>query len=203
VATLAIWMLIAFGVLAFFVRVAIQLRRTGKTGLIGLRPGAGPVEWLAGILFTGGMAIAVASVVLVLRGTLDPVDALDVGALHVVGIVLAGTGGLAVFAAQLGMGESWRIGVSDEERTDLITGGWFSLVRNPIYTAMIVGWTGLAMMVPTWLGIAAVPVIALGLELQVQAVEEPYLLRTHGDEYRSYASRVGRFVPGIGKLASR
>lgn len=202
-ATLAIWMLIAFGVLAFFVRVAIQLRRTGKTGLIGLRPGAGPVEWLAGILFTGGMAIAVASVVLVLRGTLDPVDALDVGALHVVGIVLAGTGGLAVFAAQLGMGESWRIGVSDEERTDLITGGWFSLVRNPIYTAMIVGWTGLAMMVPTWLGIAAVPVIALGLELQVQAVEEPYLLRTHGDEYRSYASRVGRFVPGIGKLASR
>ena len=45
--------------------------------------------------------------------------------------------------------------------------------------------------------------IALGLELQVRSVEEPYLLRTHGDAYRAYASRVGRFVPGIGRLASR
>ena len=40
-AQLAIWMLVAFGVLTFGVRVAIQLRRTGRTGLIGLRAGAG------------------------------------------------------------------------------------------------------------------------------------------------------------------
>jgi len=120
-----------------------------------------------------------------------------------VGIVLAVAGGLAVFAAQLGMGESWRIGVSDEQGTDLVTGGWFSWCRNPIYTAMIVGWTGFALIVPTWLSIAAVPVIAFGLELQVRAVEEPYLLRAHGDAYRAYASRVGRFVPGVGRLAAR
>ena len=75
-----------------------------------------------------------------------------------------------MFAAQLGMGESWRIGVSDEERTDLVTGGWFSLCRNPIYTSMIAGWTGFALLVPTWLGIAAVPVIATGLEIQVRFV---------------------------------
>jgi protein-S-isoprenylcysteine O-methyltransferase Ste14 len=55
-------------------------------------------------------------------------------------------------------------------------------------------------MVPTWLGTAAVVVIVLALELQVRAVEEPYLVRTHGNEYRAYASRVGRFVPGIGRF---
>ena len=132
---------------------------------------------------------------------LDPIDALDVDVLHVIGIALAAAGGLAVFAAQLGMGESWRIGVSDEERTELITGGWFSLVRNPIYTAMIVGWTrlradraDLARASPPW------STIALGLELQVRFVEEPYLQRTHGDAYRAYATRVGRFLPGIGRL---
>ena len=43
-------------------------------------------------------------------------------------------------------------------------------------------------------------VIALGLELQVRAVEEPYLLRTHGDAYRAYAARVGRFLPGVGRF---
>jgi protein-S-isoprenylcysteine O-methyltransferase Ste14 len=81
-----------------------------------------------------------------------------------------------------------------------VTGGWFSIIRNPIYTSMAVGWTGFALMVPTWLGLAAVVVIAVGLELQVRAVEEPYLLRTHGSEYGRYAARVGRFVPGVGRL---
>jgi protein-S-isoprenylcysteine O-methyltransferase Ste14 len=199
-ATLAIWMLIAFGLLTFGVRVAIQLRRTGSTGLIGLRAGAGPVDYLSGVLFVCGMAMGAGSVVLVLGDSLETIDALDTDGVHAIGIVLAAAGGLAVFGAQLGMGESWRIGVSEEERTELVIGGWFSLCRNPIYSAMIVGWTGFALMVPTWLGLAAIAVVAAGLELQVRAVEEPYLLRTHGDAYRVYASRVGRFVPGVGRL---
>src|SRR5829696_2778649 len=199
-ATLAIWMLIALAVLTFAVRVAIQLRRTGSTGLIGLRPGAGPLDWLSGLLFVAGMAMGAGSVVLVLNDALEPIDTLDAGAVHTIGIVLAATGGLAVFAAQLGMGESWRIGVSDDERTDLVTSGWFAFCRNPIYTSMMVGWLGLALMVPTWLGFAAAGVIAVGLEIQVRYVEEPHLMRTHGYEYRAYTSRVGRFLPGVGRL---
>jgi protein-S-isoprenylcysteine O-methyltransferase Ste14 len=200
VATVAIWMLIAFGVLTFGVRVGIQLRRTGSTGLIGLREGAGAADWLSGILFIGGTAMATTSVLLVLTDSLETIDALDTPGVHALGIGLAAAGGLAVFGAQLGMGESWRIGVSDEERTDLVTGGWFSLCRNPIYSSMIVGWIGFALMVPTWLAFAAVMVIAAGLEVQVRAVEEPYLLRTHGESYRDYASRVGRFVPRFGLM---
>ena len=200
-ATLAVWLLIAFAVLTFGVRVVIQLRRTGTTGLIGLRQGAGIADWGSGILFIGGMAMGAASPVLVLQDSLDPIDALDVGALHVIGIVVAVCGGLAVFLAQLGMGESWRIGVSDEQGTDLVTAGWFAFCRNPIYTSMIVGWTGLALIVPTWLGFAAAAVIALGLEVQVRFVEEPYLFRAHGEDYRAYASRVGRFLPRVGRLS--
>jgi protein-S-isoprenylcysteine O-methyltransferase Ste14 len=199
-AKLAAGMLVVFLVLTLFVRVAIQLRRTGKTGLIGLRKGAGALEWLSGLLFLGGMAMAIVSLQLVLQDELDTIDAIDVDGVHAIGIALAATGGLAVFAAQLGMGASWRVGVSDDQGTDLVTSGWFKLCRNPIYAAMIVGWTGFALMVPTWLAFGAVVVIALGLELQVRVVEEPYLVRTHGDEYRRYAARVGRFVPGVGRL---
>jgi protein-S-isoprenylcysteine O-methyltransferase Ste14 len=199
-ATLAAWMLVGFLILTLGVRVIVQLRTTGKTGLIGLRRGAGPLEWLSGILFIGGMAMAIVSLQLVLKDSLDPIDALDTDALHVVGVVLAGGGGFAVFLAQLGMGASWRVGVSDDQNTELVTSGWFSIIRNPIYSAMVVGWTGFAVLVPTWLAFAAVVVIAIGLELQVRVVEEPYLVRTHGDEFRRYASRVGRFVPGVGRL---
>jgi protein-S-isoprenylcysteine O-methyltransferase Ste14 len=199
-ATLAIWLLIAFGVLTVLVRVAIQLARTGRTGLVGFFRGTGPIGWLSGLLFTGGMAAGVVSIVRVRHGTLDTIDPLDVGALHVVGIALASAAGLTVFLAQLGMGASWRIGVNKEDRTDLVTSGWFSIVRNPIYTAMIAGWLGFALMVPTWIAFAAPMVIAAGLELQVRAVEEPYLARTHGGHYRAYGSRVGRFVPGVGRF---
>ena len=199
-ATLAAWLLAGFVVLTLGVRVVIQLCTTGETGLIGLRSGAGPLDWLSGILFVGGMAMGALSITIVLRDSLDPIGALDTTPVNVVGIVLATIGGFAVFFAQLGMGASWRIGVSDDQDTDLVTTGWFSFVRNPIYTAMMVGWTGFALIVPTWLAIAAVFVIGAGLELQVRFVEEPYLLRAHGDRYRGYASRVGRFLPGVGRL---
>ena len=199
-AKLAAVLLVVFLVLTLFVRVAVQLRATGKTGLIGLRKGAGPLEYLSGLLFVGGMAVAVVSIELVLQDDLDPIDALDVGALHAIGIALAALGGTAVFLAQLGMGANWRIGVSEDQGTDLVTGGWFQICRNPIYAAMIVGWIGFTLMVPTWLAFAALMMIAAGLELQVRVVEEPYLVRTHGSEYGAYAARVGRFVPGVGRL---
>jgi protein-S-isoprenylcysteine O-methyltransferase Ste14 len=43
-------------------------------------------------------------------------------------------------------------------------------------------------------------VVALGMELHVRRVEEPYLHWAHGDAYRDYAARVGRFVPGVGRI---
>src|SRR6188508_3161954 len=122
-ATLAAWMLAGFALLTLAVRVMIQLIRTGGTGLVGFRRGAGPVDWLSGILFVGGMAMSVVSLVLVLQDSLEPIDAVDTGGVHVVGIVLAAIGGLTVFAAQLGMGASWRIGVSDDQDTALVTRG--------------------------------------------------------------------------------
>jgi protein-S-isoprenylcysteine O-methyltransferase Ste14 len=45
--------------------------------------------------------------------------------------------------------------------------------------------------------------LVVALEVQVRLVEEPYLLRTHGAHYAEYASRVGRFVPGFGRLKTR
>jgi protein-S-isoprenylcysteine O-methyltransferase Ste14 len=200
VAERALWMLGAILVLTFFVRVVISLRQTGTTGLIGLRPGAGPVEALSGVFFVGGIVLGALSPILVLRDELGTIDVLESDAIQALGVVIAALGGLAIFGAQLGMGASWRIGVSDDQGTELITSGWFSVVRNPIYTSMIAAWIGFALMVPTWVGLAAAIVAMIGLEMQVRLVEEPYLLRAHGDEFRAYAARVGRFLPGIGGL---
>lgn len=184
--------------ITFGVRVAIQLRRTGSTGLHGLPPDAGPLEWVAGGLFIAGLAMGGAAPILALLGILEPIPALDGAVGNAIGLVLA-IGGIALtFGAQLAMGDSWRVGVDPEERTELVTDGPFRLVRNPIYSAMLPTVFGLVLMVPSALAVAAVCALFVGLELQVRQVEEPYLLEAHGEEYASYAARVGRFVPGVG-----
>jgi protein-S-isoprenylcysteine O-methyltransferase Ste14 len=186
--------------ITFGVRVTIQLRHTGSTGLHGLPPDAGPLEWIAGGLFIAGLVMGGAAPILALLGILEPIPALDGVVGHAVGLILAVVGIALTFGAQLAMGDSWRVGVDSEERTELVTDGPFRLIRNPIYSAMLPTVFGLVLMVPSALAIAAILTLFVALEMQVRLVEEPYLLRTHGEEYASYAARVGRFVPGLGLM---
>jgi protein-S-isoprenylcysteine O-methyltransferase Ste14 len=195
--------LVLYGVtltLTFGVRIALQVRRTGSTGVHGVAHGAGPLEWFAGALFVAGLATGAAAPALALLDVVEPIPALDGTAGHAVGVVLAAGGIVLTFLAQLAMGDAWRIGVDPKERTQLVTDGPFKLVRNPIYSAMFPTVLGLVLMVPSALAIAGLLALAIGLELQVRLVEEPHLLRTHGDEYADYAANVGRFAPGLGTL---
>jgi protein-S-isoprenylcysteine O-methyltransferase Ste14 len=199
VAGWAVGLLVLYLTLAFGVRVAVALRTTGGTGIARLR-GAPPLELLGGALFAAAIAMGVANPVLVLADALEPIESLDETPSHAIGFALCGVGIAGTFLAQMEMGASWRIGVDQSERTELVTGGVFSLCRNPIYTFMIVAWIGFALLVPTWLTAASVPAGIIAFEVQVRLVEEPYLLRTHGERYRAWVSRVGRFVPGVGRL---
>jgi protein-S-isoprenylcysteine O-methyltransferase Ste14 len=195
--------LVLFGVslvLTFGVRIAVQLRRTGSTGVHGFAAEATPLERLAGVLFVTGLAAAAAAPTLTLLGVLEPIAALDGPAGHAIGIVFGVGGVLLTVGAQLAMGDAWRIGVDPEERTELVTGGPFGVVRNPIYSAMIPTVFGLVLMVPNAVAIAALITLVAALEMQVRLVEEPYLEQVHGDAYVEYAARVGRFVPGLGLL---
>jgi protein-S-isoprenylcysteine O-methyltransferase Ste14 len=203
IALMAAVALVLYGVsllLTGGVRIAVQMHRTGSTGLHGIERESGALGLLAAGLFVAGLAMGAAAPALVLLDVLDPLPALDGAAGHAVGIVLVVVGIGLVFGAQLAMGDSWRVGVDPEERTELVTDGPFRWVRNPIYSAIVPTVFGLVLMVPSALAIAALIALIAGLELQVRAVEEPYLLRTHGDEYATYAAQVGRFVPGLGLL---
>ena len=131
---------------------------------------------------------------------MSPISAFDRRAAHIVGAILAVTGIAATLAAQIAMGTSWRIGVDEDERTELVTHGPFALVRNPIFSAMIPTALGLTLLVPSVVAIIGLLGLIVALELQVRRIEEPYLLRTHGAVYADYAARVGRFMPAVGRL---
>jgi protein-S-isoprenylcysteine O-methyltransferase Ste14 len=199
-ATLALILYVAYLALAFGLRILIQLRRTGSSGFHGLGGRPGSAEWIAGVGFTLALLVGAMAPVLALLDVVEPIVALDTAAVHAAGAVLAVAGIGATFYAQVAMGESWRIGVDPAERTQLVTTGPFALVRNPIFAAMLPTAIGLTLLVPSWVSFAGLVGLVAALELQVRVVEEPYLLRAHGPTYAAYAARVGRFVPGFGRL---
>ncbi len=199
-ASFALVAYLVYLLLAFVLRTAIQLRRTGSSGFKGISGRAGSPEWIAGVLFAVALLVGVAAPVLALADVVEPLARLDGAASHVAGVVLFAAGLAATLAAQFAMGSSWRIGVDHAERTELVTSGPFAYSRNPIFAAMIPTSVGLALMVPSVIAIAGVLALLLALELQVRVVEEPYLARAHGSAYADYAARVGRFVPGVGRL---
>lgn len=194
-ASVALGALALYGLVAIVGRSLLQWRRTGSTGWRGVhgRPGSGP--WWAGVLMAVACVGLVAAPVIAMLAAESPVSVVRVS----MGAALFLAGLVVTVIAQLEMGDAWRIGVQEDERTELRTAGLFAWCRNPIFTGMLL--VGVAMAV--WVPLAAPAGLALwaGLELQVRVVEEPYLMRIHGARYQAYAARTGRFWPGVGRGA--
>ena len=175
-----------------------QRRRTGSTGFRGVSGRLGSAEWFAGSGFVAAPAVAVLASILQLLDVAAPVAVLHSPWIQIGGIVVAIVGIFATVYAQLDMGDSWRIGVDPGETTTLVRTGVFGWVRNPIFTAMITFGFGIALVTPSLVALAGFLLLVATIELQVRIVEEPHLLTVHGDDYRSYLTNVGRFMPGVG-----
>ncbi len=189
-----------FAAVAFGWRAWLQYRWTGDPGFRGLSGEAGAVEWWGGILVAFGAILGGLAPAAELSGVIEPMRLPNRPVVNVAGLVLALCGFAVTFAAQLQMRDSWRIGVDAREKTSLVTAGLFAFVRNPIFSGMLLVLAGVLLMAPNPLTLVALAATLMGVEIQVRRVEEPYLLRTHGEDYRSYARRVGRFVPRLGVL---
>ncbi len=95
------------------------------------------------------------------------------------------------------MGRHWRMDVPARGEEELITDGPFHYVRHPIYSLSMLLMICSAVVVPTvpMLGIALVHLVLMQLKARH---EERHLLRVHGQAYRSYLARSGRFIPRRG-----
>jgi len=197
-ADIALVLFAAFGVLGFGWRSWLQYRRTGSTGFRGISGGC--TEWIAGVGFVVALIVALSAPILQWSNIIGPIPILGAVWIQAAGIVVATAGIAATVYAQLEMGDSWRVGVDEQESTTLVHTGVFGRVRNPIYTSVFTFGLGIALVTPNLVACAGFLLLVAAIELQVRRVEEPYLLRTHGDAYRAYAASVGRFLPGVGLI---
>lgn len=68
-----------------------------------------------------------------------------------------------------------------------------------VFTGMVTAAAGLALLAPTPLTAVSVVMLVVAVRVQVRRVEEPYL-RAAMPGWPSYAQRVGRFVPRLGRI---
>jgi len=190
---LATWLVLVVGLRGY-----LHHRRTGRVAVPPRAAPGSPQMW-ARLASSLGLILAFAAPIADLLG-MDRMDALDQPPIQFVGAVIAVAGIVGAMVSQAAMGDAWRPDVTPGDRTDLVTDGPFRLVRNPVLASTAATAIGLALLVPNVLALAMLACFLLGIQIQVHVVEEPLLLRVHGDAYRRYAARTGRYLPFIGRL---
>lgn len=90
-----------------------------------------------------------------------------------------------------------------DEPEELVTGGIYARVRNPMYLGVLLIITGQAL----WYRSVSVLWWALGCWLgfhnRVLEYEEPHLAAKHGEEYEQYRDRVPRWLPRVRPLTAQ
>lgn len=115
------------------------------------------------------------------------------------GAVTMLAGLILLLIAQSNLGPAWRIGIDPRSRPGLATTGLYRFCRNPIFAALILFFLGYVVALPTWISIGWWIAAVVGIRAQILD-EERWLTSAYGDAYRSYAARVGRFLPSLGRL---
>ncbi|TFD74417.1 methyltransferase family protein [Cryobacterium fucosi] len=138
--------------------------------------------------------VLLAALALLPHGSLWPVNA---GVL-VAAIVLGAGGVILAVLGVAGLGPALTASPIPREHAPLVTTGVYALVRSPIYTGLMTGGLGLALFgASIW---HAAAWLALALLLAGKARWEERMLVAEHPDYVGYGARVGRFLPGVGRL---
>jgi protein-S-isoprenylcysteine O-methyltransferase Ste14 len=100
---------------------------------------------------------------------------------------------IVVSIAQTQMANSWRIGIDENNKTELVTKGFFSLSRNPIFLGIMIANFGLFMVLPNAFTLLIISLSTVSINTQIR-LEEVFLEREHGKEYINYKQKVRRWI---------
>lgn len=122
-----------------------------------------------------------------------PVWYMDNQLVMIAGLVLIHASLIWIAIAQYQMSNSWRIGIDEENKTQLVTKGVFSISRNPIFLGMIVTVFGLFLILPNALSLFLTCSSNIIIQIQIR-LEEEFLERQHGQSYQNYKSKTRRLI---------
>ena len=109
------------------------------------------------------------------------------------GFCVAMLGNLIFLISVLCMKDSWRAGIPNKDRTELVTDGIYRYSRNSAFLGFDLQYIGVLLMFCNLLTAAFTVFSITMLHLQVQQ-EERYLTTAFGAEYLAYQHRVLRYL---------
>ncbi len=178
----------------FFAMSATAAHAIGKS--VWLFGSSAGVDRLAAHGFRAAFALAIVAPLLL--NYLPELNAFDLmrgmnsPLLSSVGHIIAVSGAMIAFAAQVSMGASWRVGVRDDAVGPLVGGGLYNFSRNPTFAGQALLLAGTAIALPSVMTLLAVCLFVWSASTQIRS-EERALLRVYGEQYSAYCKRVPRW----------
>lgn len=172
----------------YFVKMISQRKKGIQTDQIG----KGKTGFVKGIEITMKLAtylVPVAEAVSIfLNTTCLPLWA------RILGAVIGASGVAVFFAAVLTMRDSWRAGVSETDKTELVTAGIYQISRNPAFLGFDLVYIGILLLFFNWVLFAVSVFAAVMFHLQIVNVEEDFLTVSFGEDYLQYRKKVNRYL---------
>lgn len=113
---------------------------------------------------------------------------------RVIGAVMSIAGTIVFIAAVRTMRDSWRAGVPETDKTELVTDGIYQISRNPAFLGFDLLYIGTLLMFFNWILCVLTVFAVIMYHLQIVNVEEGFLLATFGNDYLEYQKKVCRYL---------
>jgi len=113
--------------------------------------------------------------------------------IKILGEAIAISGVVIFVLAFFSFGDSWRIGIDKKTAGRLVTGGIFSISRNPIYVAFDLIFIAVFLMNGTWFFLIFALLGILAIHGQTLR-EETFLGQRYGEDYERYRKQTPRYL---------
>lgn len=141
-------------------------------------------EWVLRVTTVAGALIQLAAPFLVKPASL---------LVSSLGLILMAVGTLIFILAVITMKNNWRAGFDEQQKTELVTSGIYQYSRNPAFVGFDLLYLGVAIALPSWITFLSAGCALLLFHLQIIG-EEGYLINEFGGSYRTYRTKVRRYL---------
>lgn len=146
------------------------------------------------ILFTVTIIVAITSLLSeYLNELFIPIPVLANDYIIFIGMFLLFLNLIISFLALMQMRDSWRVGIKEEDKTDLIISGVFTITRNPYFFSYILLFLAYIILVANVLIIISSLIAFISIHKMIMK-EEKYLEALHGAKYLDYKNNVPRYL---------
>ena len=122
-----------------------------------------------------------------------PIKIFEITALKIIGLILAYASMVWTIIAQVQMGASWRLGIDENQKTELIQKGLFKFSRHTIYLGVMTTSLSLFLVLPNVLNLIIFLMTSVMGVVQART-EEEHFIKTHGEQYSNYSRNTPRWL---------